>query len=115
MPYFRLTRDGSCGADFLLAEGVDDGGFAGIWVPDESHGDLFAAAVESGELSKEGDESSFSERVGHAGVESEGGEVLGEEFDPFCLKSMSVFRSQQYSIVALEKFKNDARVCMSHY
>lgn len=46
--------------------------------------------MEGGELSEERDESSFAEAVGHAGVEGECREVLGEEFDPFCLEKISV-------------------------
>lgn len=115
MPYFGLTRDGCGSADLLLSEGVDDGGFAGVWVADEPNGDLFAATVKSGELSKERDESTFSEAVGHAGMEGECWEVLGEEFDPFCLESTLVLFLSTLSNVMLFKYARKVRVCMSHY
>lgn len=65
--------------------------------------------MERGELSKERDESSFSEAVGHAGVEGECWEVLGEEFDPFCLERPLVSFPQQYSARCSSR---DSRRCV---
>lgn len=73
MPYFRFAGDGRDGADFLFAESVDDGGFAGIGVADETDGNLFAVGVEGGELAEELDKGAFAEGVGDGGVEGEGG------------------------------------------
>ena len=85
MPDLRLARDRSSSADFLLPEGVDDGGFACVGVADEADGDLFAVGVEGGELSEEGDKSAFSKGVGQACVKGESRIFLGEELNPFGL------------------------------
>ncbi|KAI7197869.1 hypothetical protein KC363_g215 [Hortaea werneckii] len=67
----QSMRDRSSSADFLLPEGVDDGGFACVGVADEADGDLFAVGVESGELAEEGDKGAFSKGVGQACVKGE--------------------------------------------
>ena len=85
MPDLRLAGDGGGGADFLLTEGVDDGGFACVGVADEADGDLFAVGVEGGELAEEGNEGAFAEGVGQACMEGEGWVFLGEQLNPFCL------------------------------
>lgn len=64
LPYFSFAGYGRGGADFLFAECVDDAGFAGVRVADEADGDLFAVAMEAGELAEEGDEGAFAEGVG---------------------------------------------------
>lgn len=61
MPDLGLSRDGSDGADFLVAEGVDDGGFAGVGVADEADRDLLAVGVEAGELAEKLDEGALAE------------------------------------------------------
>lgn len=53
MPYFRFAGYGSYGADFLFAQGVDDGGFARVGVADEADGDLLAVGVQGRELAEE--------------------------------------------------------------
>lgn len=53
LPYFRFAGNRGDGADFFLAESVDDGGFARVGVADEADGDLLAVGVESGELAEE--------------------------------------------------------------
>ena len=55
MPDFGFAGDGRDGADALFPQGVDDGGFAGVGVADETDGDLLAGGVEDGELAEEGD------------------------------------------------------------
>lgn len=52
LPYLRLARYRRGFADFLLSKSVDDGGLAGVWVADETDGDLFAGGVESRKLPK---------------------------------------------------------------
>ena len=55
LPYFRLSGDRCCGADFFLSEGVDYAALAGVGVADEAYGDLFSGGVKGGELAEEGD------------------------------------------------------------
>jgi hypothetical protein len=86
LPDFCFAGDGRDGADFLLAEGVDDGGFARVGVADEADGDLLAGGVQDGELAEERDERAFAEGVGEGGVEGEGGVLFGKEADPLCLR-----------------------------
>ena len=76
MPHLGLAGDRCGGADFLFAESVDYGGFAGVGVADEADGDLFATCVERGELAQKADEGAFAEGVCEAGVEGEGGVFL---------------------------------------
>lgn len=52
LPHLGLTRDRRNCADLLVAKGVDDGGFAGVRVADETDGDLLAGRVEGRELAK---------------------------------------------------------------
>lgn len=50
LPDLGLSGDGRCGADLLLAKCVDDGGFPCVGIADETHGYLFAGAVERRKL-----------------------------------------------------------------
>ena len=77
LPDFRLAGDRGNFGDFLLAEGVNDGGFARVRVADKADGDLFAGGVEGGELAEKGDQGAFAEGVRHGGVEGEGGVGFG--------------------------------------
>jgi hypothetical protein len=52
LPHLGLTGDRRNCADLLVAKGVDDGGFAGVWVADETDGNLLAGRVEGGELAE---------------------------------------------------------------
>jgi len=52
LPHLGLTRDGRDCADLLVAEGVDDGGFAGVGVANETDGNLLAGRVEGRELAE---------------------------------------------------------------
>ena len=52
LPHLGLTRDRRNCADLLVAKGVDDGGFAGVRVADETDGDLLAGRVEGRELTE---------------------------------------------------------------
>ena len=82
LPHFGLAGNRGDFGDFLFAEGIDDGGFAGVWVADEADRDLFAGGVEGGELTKEGDQRAFAEGIRHGGVESESWVGFGEVADP---------------------------------
>ena len=77
LPYFRFAGDGSYGADFFLAQGVDDGRFAGVGVADEADGDLLAVGMQGGELAEELDQQAFAEGVCNGGAEGEGGVFFG--------------------------------------
>lgn len=81
-----LSGDGSDGADFLLLQGVDDAALADVGVSDETNRDLLLVRMKDGELTKELDERTFSERVVDRGVESECGGELGQVLDPSSLK-----------------------------
>ena len=99
MPDFGLAGDGGGGADFLLPEGVDDGGFACVRVADEAYRDLFAVGVEGGELAEEGNEGAFAEGIGQACVEGEASIFLGEELNPFGLfRGLNVSTSAIFTI-----------------
>jgi hypothetical protein len=52
LPHLGLTRDRRNCADLLIAKGVDDGGFAGVRVADESDGNLLTRRVEGRELAE---------------------------------------------------------------
>jgi hypothetical protein len=52
LPHLGLARDRRNCAHLLVAKGVDDGGFAGVRVADETDGDLFAGRVEGRELAE---------------------------------------------------------------
>lgn len=95
LPDLGLAGDGGDRADLFLAEGVDNGGLAGVGVADEADRDLLAGRVEGGELAEEGDEGSLAEGVGDGGVEGEGGVFAGKEFDPTSL------RQCQYTVDAV--------------
>jgi hypothetical protein len=64
LPDLGLAGDRRHGADFLVAERVNYGGFSGVGVPDEADGDLFAVGVEGGELAEKLDQGAFAEGVG---------------------------------------------------
>jgi len=85
LPHLGLTGDGSDCANLLVAEGVDDGGFACVGVADETDRDLFAGGVKGGELTEERDERTLAERVCDGGVEGEGRVFAGEKLDPASL------------------------------
>src|SRR5690606_14210061 len=59
LPDLSLSRNRSDSADLLGAEGVDDGGFAGVGVSDQSDGDLLPIGVEGRELAEELDKRAF--------------------------------------------------------
>ena len=85
LPDFGLARDGCNGADGFGAKRVDDGGFAGVGVANETDRDLFLIRMKSRELTKQLDQGSFAERIIDGGVEGEGRILLREDFDPACL------------------------------
>jgi hypothetical protein len=52
LPHLGLTRDRRNCADLLVPKGVDDGGFAGVRVADETNGNLLAGRVEGRKLAE---------------------------------------------------------------
>jgi hypothetical protein len=76
LPDLGLAGNGSDGADLLVAECVDDGGFSGVGVANEADGDLLAVGVKGGELAEKLDKGALAERVGDRGVECEGGVIF---------------------------------------
>lgn len=72
LPDLGLSGDGSDGADLLVTESVDDGGFAGVGVADEADRNLLTVGVEAGELAEELDEGALAKGVGDGGMECEG-------------------------------------------
>lgn len=86
LPDLGLSWNWSDCAYLLVAESVDNGGFAGVWVSDETDGDLLAVGVEGGELAEELDQGALSEGVGDLSVESESWVVLGQVANPCSLK-----------------------------
>ena len=52
LPHLGLTRDRRNCADLLVAKGVDDGGFAGVRVANETDRDLLAGRVEGRKLTE---------------------------------------------------------------
>lgn len=102
LPDFGLTGDGRHLADFLAAQGVDDGRFSNIRVADETHADLLLVAVQLAELAQQIDQRTFTKRMGHRRTEGHGGVLGAERLDP------TLGNPSRYQI-HLEEAWNDAR------
>mmetsp|Transcript_5080 Transcript_5080/g.8734 ORF Transcript_5080/g.8734 Transcript_5080/m.8734 type:complete len:202 (-) Transcript_5080:901-1506(-) len=63
LPNLGLPGNRSDFADFLGAEGVDDGALAHVGVAHKAHGNVLLVLVEACELAKEVDEGALAERV----------------------------------------------------
>lgn len=97
MPNLSLSGNRSDGADFLVAEGVDDGGFASVRVPNKADRYLLAVGVEAGELAEELDEGALAEGVGNGRVEGEGGVIFRQCANPSSL-DINVSYATKYTI-----------------
>ena len=115
LPHLGFAGDRGDGADFLLAEGVDDGRFAGVGVADEPDGDLFAVGVEGGELPEELDEGAFAEGVCDGGMEGEGRMGFTEVADPGCLRGVPLADEPRYGWTREDSCGSEERYVQSRY
>jgi len=83
--YLGFTRDGCHLADLLLLQGVDDGALSDVRVANQTNADLLLITVQLSELTQQLNQGSLAERVGDAGVESQGWVLLREDLDPASL------------------------------